>query len=194
MTGSGLVRPAHTVRAYAFDLLAFARWLDSGQLPLAAVTTDVLLRFLAFCRSALPPGQPGGNVIPLRSGRGTGYAPATVNRRLAAVSCLFSFWAMRDRPRRARCREARPPGAAAAERSGLLAHLARPKARSGLQVREPRRLPRGLDRAETTALLASFRTAATPRNRAVAPPLRVGREQLSRPVDGSRTDPAVIGV
>jgi hypothetical protein len=34
---------AHTVRAYAFDLLAFARWLDGEQLPLAAVTTDVLL-------------------------------------------------------------------------------------------------------------------------------------------------------
>ena len=36
-----------TARAYAFDLLAFARWLDGEQLPLAAVTTDVLLRFLA---------------------------------------------------------------------------------------------------------------------------------------------------
>jgi hypothetical protein len=32
------------------------------------------------------------------------------------------------------------------------------KRRSGLRVREPRRLPRGLGRAETTALLASFRT------------------------------------
>ena len=32
------------------------------------------------------------------------------------------------------------------------------KARSKLSVREPRRLPRGLDRAETAALLASFRS------------------------------------
>jgi site-specific recombinase XerD len=156
----------HTVRAYAFDLLAFARWLDGEQLPLGAVTTDVLLRFLAFCRSALRPGQPGGNVIPLRSGRGTGYAAATVNRRLAAVSGLFGFWAMRDPaapspvPRGAAARRA-----AAGERSGLLAHLARPKARSGLRVREPRRLPRGLDRAETAALLASLRTD---RDRAIA--------------------------
>ena len=55
--------------------------------------------------------------------------------------------------------------AAAGERSGLLAHLARPKARSGLRVREPRRLPRGLDRAETAALLTSFRTD---RDRAIA--------------------------
>ncbi len=157
---------AHTVRACAFDLLAFARWLDGEQLPLAAVTTDVLLRFLAFCRSALLPGQLGGNVIQLRSGRGTGYAPATVNRRLAAVSGLFSFWAVRDPaapspvPRGAAARRA-----AAGERSGLLAHLARPKARSGLRVREPRRLPRGLDRAEAAALLTSFHTD---RDRAIA--------------------------
>jgi integrase/recombinase XerC len=157
---------AQTVRAYAFDLLAFARWLDGEQLPLAAVTTDVLLRFLAFCRSTRLPGQPGGNVIPLRSGRGTGYAPATVNRRLAAVSGLFSFWAMRDPaapspvPRGAAARRA-----AAGEHSGLLAHLNRPKARSRLRVREPRRLPRGLDRAETAALLGSFRTD---RDRAIA--------------------------
>jgi hypothetical protein len=56
-------------------------------------------------------------------------------------------------PRRAEARRA-----AARERSGLLAHLARPKRRSALRVREQRRLPRGLDRAETTALRASFRT------------------------------------
>ena len=55
--------------------------------------------------------------------------------------------------------------AAAGERTGLLGHLARPKPRSKLRVREPRRLPRGLDRAETAALLGSFRTD---RDRAIA--------------------------
>jgi integrase len=84
----------------------------------------------------------------IRDGRNVGYAPATINRRLAAVSGLFGYQAMRDPaapcpiPRRAEARRA-----AAGERSGLLAHLARPKRRSGLRVREPRRLPRGLDRA-----------------------------------------------
>src|SRR5260370_18373128 len=63
-----------------------------------------------------------------------------------------------------------PRGAAArrtarGERAGLLGHLARPKPRSKLRVREPRRLPRGLDRAETAALLSSFRTD---RDRAIA--------------------------
>jgi site-specific recombinase XerD len=176
-TGTGLINDylgyladrgysPRTVRAYAFDLLAFARWLAGEQLGLAEVSTDVVLRYLAYCRRAPVPGRPGGNVYSIRDGRNAGYAPASINRRLAAVSGLFGYWGMRDPaapspiPRRAEARRA-----AAGERSGLLAHLARPKRRSGLRVREPRRLPRGLDRAETTALLASFRTD---RDRAIA--------------------------
>jgi site-specific recombinase XerC len=46
----------------------------------------------------------------------------------------------------------------AAERNGLLGHLVRPKRRSALRLREPRRLPRSLDRRETTDLLNSLRT------------------------------------
>jgi hypothetical protein len=78
------------------------------------------------------------------AGRGVGPVRLRAMRDPAAPSPI---------PRRAEARRA-----AAGERSGLLAYLARPKRRSGLRVREPRRLPRGLDRAETIALLASFRT------------------------------------
>src|SRR6266496_4252265 len=157
---------AQTVRAYAFDLLAFSRWLAAEEIALGEVTTDAMLRFLAYCRRAPLPGRPGGNVYSIRDGRSEGYAPATINRRLAAVSGLFGYWAMRDPaapnpvPRSAAARRA-----AGGERGGLLAHLGKPKRRSGLRVREPRRLPRGLDRAETAALLASFRTD---RDRAIA--------------------------
>ena len=42
-----------TERAYAFDLLAFARWLVGQDLTVGAVTTDTLLRFLTFCRAAV---------------------------------------------------------------------------------------------------------------------------------------------
>ena len=176
-TGTGLINDylgyladrgysPQTVRAYAFDLLTFARWLAAEHLALGEVTTDVMLRYLAYCRRAPVAGRPGGNVYSIRDGRNAGYAPATINRRLAAVSGLFGYWSMRDPaapspvPRRAEARRA-----ASGERGGLLAHLGRAKRRSGLRVREPRRLPRGLDRAEATALLASFRND---RDRAIA--------------------------
>jgi len=85
-----------TVRAYAFDLLHFVRRLRGEGVGIDAVTTDVLVRYLAACRQALLPGQHGGNVVSIRDGRSAGYAPATINRRLAAVSGLFGFRAMRD--------------------------------------------------------------------------------------------------
>lgn len=155
-----------TVRAYAFDLLAFCRWLAVVEVAVEAVTTDVLLRYLTACREATVPGRPAGNVYSIRDGRNAGYAPTTINRRLAAISGLFAFRSMRD-PTAAnpmpKGREGR--GSTRGERSGLLGHLARPKARSALRVREPRRLPRGLDVAETRALLASLRTW---RDRAIA--------------------------
>jgi len=155
-----------TARSYAFDLLHFCRWLLAEGASLGAVTTDVLLRYLAACREAALPSQRGGNVVDLRSGRAAGYAPATVNRRMAAISGLFSFRAMRDPT--ATNPVPRGPAArrtAKGERSGMLGHLARPRARSQLRVREPRRLPRGLSRDETRALVASFRTD---RDRAIA--------------------------
>ena len=155
-----------TVRAYAFDLLDFTRWLSGEQLVLDAVDTNVLLRYLAACRTVVLAHQRGGNIYSIRDARSSGYAPKTVNRRLAALSALFAFRAMRE-PGYAspvpRGREARQT--VRGERAGLLGHLATPAPRSRLRVREPRRLPRGLDGAETAALLGSFRTV---RDRAIA--------------------------
>ena len=154
-----------SVRSYAFDLLHFARWLAGQDLALQDVDIDALLRYLAACRAERLHGQ-HDNVLSLASGRAAGFAPATINRRLAAISGLFSFRSMRDPavpspvPRGPAARRA-----ATGERAGLLAHLDKPRPRSKLRVREPRRLPRGLDRAETAALLSSFRTD---RDRAIA--------------------------
>ncbi len=148
-----------TVRAYAFDLLHVCRWLIEEGVALEEVSTDTLLRYLAACRTARLPDRPGGNVYPIRDGRNVGYAPATINRRLAAVSGLFAFRQLRDPdapnpvPRGKQARRT-----SAGERAGELGHLARGKPRSALRVRQPRRLPRGLDRDETAALLASFRS------------------------------------
>ena len=154
-----------TVRAYAFDLLHFARWLRAERIELRAVDTEALLRYLAHCRTTALEGQ-HDNVVPLRTGRAVGLAPRTINRRLAAISGLFAFRSMREPS--ATNPVPRGPAArrlAKGERAGLLGHLAHPKPRSKLRVREPRRLPRALDRAEITALLGSFRTE---RDRAIA--------------------------
>ena len=74
-----------SVRSYAFDLLHFARWLAGEGVGLDAVGTDALLRYLAACRAERRAGQ-HDNVISLASGRASGFAPATINRRRAAVS------------------------------------------------------------------------------------------------------------
>lgn len=150
-----------TVRAYGYDLLAFCRWLRAEQQPLETVSTEVLLRFLRACREAKVPGRPGPNVVKMVSGRRADqYAATTINRRLAAISGLFAFAAMRDpevknpvpKGREARWR-------VAGERTGMLAHTARrPKDRSSLRLREPRRLPVALSQSEAAALLGSFRT------------------------------------
>jgi integrase/recombinase XerC len=148
-----------TVRAYAFDLLAFARWLLEQRVALEENTTDVLLRFLTACRTALLPGRRGDNVFSILDGRNAGYSATTINRRLAAISGLFAYRSMRhpELPNPVpRGREARRT--AKGERAGLLGHLARPRPRSGLRLREPRRLPRGLQADEAQALLRSFHT------------------------------------
>lgn len=133
-----------TRRAYAFDLLHFCRWLLGEGLVVQDVGSDTLLRYLAACRQTVLPGQHGENVLSISSGRSSGYAPATINRRLAAISGVFDFRAMRD-PSAA---NPMPRGGAGRpgrrERTGELAHLATtPRPRSRLRLRQPRRLPRG---------------------------------------------------
>lgn len=156
-----------TVRAYGYDLLGFCRWLAAEEEPLAKVTTEVLMRFLRACREAKVPGRPGSNVVRLSGRRADQYAATTINRRLAAISGVFAFAAMRDpaftnpvpKGGEARWR-------VAGERTGMLAHTARrSKNRSSLRLREPRRLPVALSQADAADLLGSFRTW---RDRAIA--------------------------
>lgn len=149
-----------TVRVYGYALLAFCRWLMDQDIGLDDVTTDVLLRYLTACRSATVPGRPGPNVIGMDGRRVDGYAPATVNHRLAAISSMFAFRSLRD-PDAVnpvpRGREARRPSVG--ERAGMLSHVARRRQRrSPLRLREPQRLPRGLDQDQVVALVGSLRT------------------------------------
>src|SRR5207249_9976773 len=76
-----------SIRSYGYALLAFCRWLAAEEIELSAVTTDVMLRFLAACRAVRVPGRASGsNVVRLDGRRLDGLSPATVNLRLAAVS------------------------------------------------------------------------------------------------------------
>ena len=157
-----------TIRTYGFGLLAFCRWLADDDLDLSAVTTDVLLRFLAVCRKERVAGRAGGaNVVGLDGRRTDMLSPATVNLRLAAVSGLFSFRSMRDpdAPNPVpKGREAKR--LSAGERGGMLADVSRaPKRRSPLRVRDVKRLPKTLDHREVVTLLESLRTW---RDRAIA--------------------------
>jgi site-specific recombinase XerD len=95
------------------------------------------------------------------------YAATTINRRLAAISGLFTFAGLRSPETKnpvPKGREAR--WAAAGERSGMLAHTTRRrKSRSALRLREPKRLPVALSASEATELVGSLRTW---RDRAIA--------------------------
>jgi site-specific recombinase XerD len=149
----------HTVRAYAFDLVSFLRWLAQERLDLAEVSTEALLGYLAALRTEPAPRARSTNVRSIIDAGKVGYAPTTVNRRMAAISRLFGFLAMREPSavnpmpsrRSVRARNEHPP-------SGLLGHLSRPQGRSPLRVREPRRLPRALEPSEAASLLKSLRT------------------------------------
>lgn len=156
-----------TVRSYGYDLLAFCRWLTEQGIELEQVTTDDLLGFLRACREVGVPGRPGPNVVGMDGTRLDRYAATTINRRLAAISGLFTFVGLRDPQRHnpvPKGREAR--WRVAGERSGMLAHTARrPVKRSALRLREPHRLPVALSPGDAATLVGSLRTW---RDRAVA--------------------------
>ena len=109
----------------------FARWLDGEGIGAGRGRTPMCCcGYLAACRAERRCRASRAGTC-TRSGErpaAPGIAPATINRRLAAVSGLFRFRAMRDPaapnpvPRGAAARRA-----AAGERAGLLAHLGRPR-------------------------------------------------------------------
>src|SRR6266480_4749206 len=87
--GSRAFSPA-TVRAYAYDLLNFLRFLAGRDARLADVVATDLFDYLACPQR---PAGTGGQAV-VRLGAGRGAAPATMNRRIAAVRGLFEFAVM----------------------------------------------------------------------------------------------------
>ena len=151
-----------TVRGYAFDLLNFGRFLAERGATLTDVVPTDLFDYLDW-QTQRPPSA-GGKVVTLAARRGP--APATMNRRIAAVRGLFEYAliaglrADNPVPAARRATGLRP------KVRGMLGHLGPRRAPTGGRlVRGPQRLPESLDPAEVAAFVADL---ATHRDRAIA--------------------------
>jgi site-specific recombinase XerD len=152
----------HTVRAYAYDLLSFWRWLEQEERDVWSVSTSDLLRYIQWEKERVNGQHPGNNVIRIEDGRARGMSVLTINRRLAAIHGLYEHLVLTapDRltrnpvPRGQMGRGWRMP----ARPRGLLGHLAHRRGAAPLRLRVPYRLPRGLTPDEVQRLVGSFRT------------------------------------
>ena len=158
--GSRAFSPA-TVRAYAYDLLNFLRFLDERRARLGDVVATDLFDYLDWQQR--PARTVGRRVVRLAERRGA--APATMNRRVAAVRGLFEFavaiGARADNPVPA----ARRSSGLRTKQRGLLGHVGPGRPRGGGRlVRQPSRLPEALEPDDVATFLADLRTL---RDRAV---------------------------
>ncbi|MGH3305704.1 MAG: tyrosine-type recombinase/integrase [Streptosporangiaceae bacterium] len=152
--GSRAFSPA-TVRAYAFDLLNFLRFLAGRNARLGEVVATDLFDYLDWQQR--PAGTAGQQVVRLGSGRGA--MPATMNRRIAAVRGLFEFAVMSGARADNPVPAARRSSGLRATRRGLLGHIGPGRPRSGGRLmRQPQRLPESLEPDDVTAFLADLRT------------------------------------
>ncbi len=151
--GSRAFSPA-TVRAYAYDLLNFLRFLAERCARLQDVVATDLFDYLDWQQR---PTAGTGKVVRLTERRGV--SPATMNRRIAAVRGLFEFAVTirvrGDNPVPA----ARRSSGLRAKQRGLLGHIGAGKARTGGRlVRQPRRLPEALEPDDVAVFLTDLRT------------------------------------
>ena len=151
-----------TVRGYAFDLLNFSRFLNDRDLSLADVVPSDLFDWLDWQVKRGP--KRTAKVVRIDARRSA--APATMNRRVAAVRGLFEYavitGARQDNPV--------PPGRRStglrARHRGMLGHLGGRRTRAdGKLVRQDRRLPESVDLDDVAAFVADLDTH---RDRAIA--------------------------
>ena len=126
-----------SLRAYAYDLLHFARWwMPLSQPPLSEITQSTLFDYVRHQLDQHPTPT-----------------PQTVNHRLGVVGRLYRFYYQREIPGLSGCdfprRSARSP----------LAYGRPRRARSaGLRLKEPRRVIVALPVEEVAKFWRSFRT------------------------------------
>ena len=158
-----------TRRAYAYDLLNFLRFLAVRVLPLTEVTPPDLFDYLDWqARSPLP--QSGSTVVRLADRRAA--APATMNRRIAAVRGLYEYAVTTGLCLSTPVPAPRRSSGLRSPRRGTLGHLpSRHRAGGGRLVRAPARLPESLP---TTAVEAFLTDLETHRDRAMTLAMLLG--------------------
>ena len=145
---------AATRRAYAYDLLNFLRFLVEHGVRLAGVRATDMFDYLDW--QGQPKRTVGSTVVRLSERRGA--APATMNRRIAAVRGLFEFAVVTGVIKTSPVPSPRRTSGLRARR-GLLGHVpVRHPRPGGRLVREERRLPESLGLAEVEAFLSDLGT------------------------------------
>jgi site-specific recombinase XerD len=142
-----------TVRAYAFDVASFAAFLADRSLGLSEVAPSDLFDYPDWQQSRRSVG--GGKVVPL--GR-RGPAPATMNRRVAAVRGLFEHLVITGERPDNPVPAARRASGLRGRRKGFLGHVTVRSRPGGRLVREPSRLPESLAAEDVAAFVADLDT------------------------------------
>lgn len=146
-------RSPNTVRAYAHDLRDWFAFLDAMGLVWSGVRLEHVGRFVAWLR--LPPAARDGRVVALPSA--VAYCtPATVNRKLAAVSSFYEFHQRHGVDLGDLLTVWKTPTGRGGSWRPLLAHLGpRPERRRTVKLRAERRIPAVLDAVQVEAVLAA---------------------------------------
>src|SRR5581483_2195207 len=164
-------RASYTARSYSLGLADFLSWLEAGGRRLECVDVGVIQEYVMTVRvgaknGAVPVrGQVAGQLHPVtrKAYPAVERQPATVNHRLSVLSSFFSFLIERDEragwgPWRGRLNPV-PAGGRDSGGHGSPGRDAPRRGRRGeLRLRNPRRIPRGVEAGLAQRLIEEARS------------------------------------
>lgn len=157
-----------TVRAYAFDLANFFRFLGERKLTLKQVVPSDLFEYLGWQRSSVKE-RAKQKVVKIHV---DSPAASTMNRRIAAVRGLFEYTVQTGLRDENPVPAARRASGLRAKPRGLLGHIGGKRSRGGGRlVRQPNRLPESIDPEEVALFISDL---LTHRDRAIALAMLLG--------------------